>query len=313
MSIERPECAGWHEAEPVCDGDEAEAPCAYRERCLLLLSFAGGKGVRTPELISKVNSEWDEARLDAHIEARDAKLQVLKDREHQLALEQAERERKEAERKKKAEELRAQRQAERQEAGREAHGEGIPLELPVGPLGATTAPALLRAGVMPIPGFGSRVKKQKKAKDIAPRPSPRYDHSLPLVDAFLELLATELGRKVLEEGEQSMRVGDFFLRYTRSMGGRAIGVYEATARNSATHRRIAKIVLQVTAATMNMQVNCSDYIQALRHRPPPAVQTRTWTDMKPMVTMTGIDAHSARDCARFVARLYNAGLIEGEV
>jgi len=282
---ERPECLGWHEPDPVCDGDVNEPACEYKDRCLAVCSLVGGKARRTPELISAVAAEHSDADLD----------EWLKDREEELAA------------------LPLPKTPPIARRARSVEDFELAADEPEASLRLPTAPATVTRSAAPIPGFGTPILKRRPEHDVHPRPTPRYDHVLPIVDAIVERFARELGRAVKPENDPDMLVGDLFVRYTPGMGGRLMGLYEATARKTIRHRIITRFVLLIREPRLNLKTNCGDLIIAIGHQPPSAVVCRLWRDTKDSVTLVGVDAHTARESAQWLARLYHAGLIEGRV
>jgi len=68
--VKRPDCAGWHEHDPTCDGDDNEPACRYRERCLLLIELAGGREARTVATVNDVRRRHTEKALSARLKAQ---------------------------------------------------------------------------------------------------------------------------------------------------------------------------------------------------------------------------------------------------
>ena len=302
---ERPDCAGWHEPDPICDGDEetGERPCAYKSRCLAICSGVGGKARRTPELIE----EWDEDRIDQYLaeqdgtDPRDTSGECRKLNPYGTCACEG------------PASCTLDKPAKAPSAASTPEVEPEVAEAPATPPRPPTAPAVGAGGSVPIPGFGTPVRKRRLAHDVHPRPSPRYDHVLPVVDAVVTRFARELGRAVKLENEEGMLVGDLYVRYTPGMSGRLLALYEATARNTARHRLIARFVLLRREPQLNMKTNSSDLLGCVGQTPPSSVVCRLWKDTKNTVALVGVDAHTARESAQWLARLYNAGLIEGRV
>lgn len=67
----RPECAGWHEPDPVCDGNPktGEPECAFRGRCLILKELAGGES-RTVESVKEANEKTSDVSLTLRLYPR---------------------------------------------------------------------------------------------------------------------------------------------------------------------------------------------------------------------------------------------------
>jgi hypothetical protein len=297
MTVKRPDCAGFHEPDPICDGDGAEPPCAYRDRCLALITIADG--ATGPASMAALKDEWDEDRLDQWFEEQaEGEAWTEEEREERLKLER---------------DLALvgppPAPATAPLTSPAPKDDPIPPPPPRPPSRAPTAPE----GDGPLPGWGKKIRRRRPAFDVHPRPSPRYDHVLPVVDAIAERVAHELRRRLMPENDPDVRVGDLFLRYTPGMQGRLIALYEATGRRAFRHRVLARFVLLVRDPRLNMKTNASDLIGCVAEDPPSSVVCRLWKDTKPAVTLVGVDAHTARASAIWLLRLYNAGLIEGRV
>lgn len=266
--LERPDCAGWHEPDPICDGDGAREPaCAYRAHCLKVIELAGGES-RTAQTIARILESHTDAQLipaspptspPTGVEAAEADEALPKEPE-------------------------------------------APTSPPTAASGATTFPPIHTTE-------GGRVRT---ARDIHPRPSPRYDHVLPLVDTFTSRFAREVGRTLRQEGDPETKPGDIFIRWTPGMQGRAANLYEATDRGTRRHRLITRIVMLVRDARFNLKTNVPDeqYSAALSLKPPAGPDCRVWTDVKPHVALVGVDAHAARDAARWLGRCFKLDLID---
>ena len=77
--MKRPDCAGWHEPDPTCDGSESEAPCAYRSRCLALVELAGGREARSVAGVRAASRQYPEEAL-SRIVSRQYQMSRLKGR-----------------------------------------------------------------------------------------------------------------------------------------------------------------------------------------------------------------------------------------
>ena len=273
-TIPRPECAGWHEADPICDGDPrtGEPPCSFKGKCLRVKQLAGDD--KTEAAIRRVLATYTDDELIPVIE------EAQEPREG-LAASPTDIESPET----------TKGHTEPSEAPEDLPAEEVPFTFP--PILSTK---------------GGRVMTNKT---IYPRPSPRYDHVLPVVDMLLARFAREVSLVVRLEGDPKTRPGDLFIRWTPGMAGRTASIYQATDRGTMRHRLIARLIMLVREPRFNLKTNIPDtrYAEAVALTPPVGPDCRVWEDVKPHVALVGVDQHAVRDSAKWLSRCFKAGLI----
>lgn len=277
--MNRPECAGWHEPDPLCDGDPGvEPPCAYKARCLALREIALARQKKDPalgyeaalELVASVTTEGD---LDEILARPSEAAEGLEEAEEALA----------------------------------------PPSTPPSSEKAEESPEEAPEDIPPLPPVhDTEGGKVRTARELHPRPEARYSKVLPLVDALAESFARKLGKRLLREGDLSTRPGDLFIRYTPGMQGRLLGLYEATDRGTRRHRLITRIVLCVRVPRFNLKTNISSekFVEAIDAKPPVGPECRVWNDSKPHVALVGVDAHAVSAASSWLVRCYQRSLID---
>lgn len=288
MSIPRPECAGWHAPDPICDGGPGEPPCAYRERCLRILDLVGGAAKR---------DAMHEASLAAQVEAiPESDLDPEPELPPVVPEPPAPPVRPEAARKASG---RASTSRVSPAAATEPPGAPTPLPAPVTP-----------ADPAPLPPIHSG--PVRTAMMLYPRPEAKFGHVLPLLDALAARLAGELRRRLMREGDPDTRPGDLFWRWTPGMNGRSATLYEATHHGNRRHRVLARAVMHRRTATYNLKTNIPDhhFAASVDLRPPRGPACKVWQDVKAHVALLGVDATYTVDAARWLARCYHNGLVD---
>ena len=314
--LERPECAGFHERDPVCDGGgPADEPaCAYRERCLALIQLAGGKGPGQATkdymvTIADVKRRYNERSLERWMARRASEPEVVKElaQEDSLARlaaalgEDPPKDKAKARKGKKTSKKDSERRKKREEAT-ELTEEPEPTEEPTG------KPRSRR-----MPGGGVRPISVRGRKPTAGIGKPEfYAHVIPIIEAVNERFARELHRVVKEEGDTTLQPGEFFTRYLKGAGGRKMALYECSERKKVAHRLIYRGEMLRRNAAFHMEVNTQNYTESIEQKPPNGVQCVQWKNVKPLVVLMNVDASVAIDTGKWLARVYSKNLIEGD-
>ena len=268
MSDERPECLGWHQPDPLCDGDGgAEAPCAWRERCLAVntLFEKQTKSAVTAAVLSAEGAGW--------LITEEAGRAVLSPSEPEPEPETPAKPTKSKKAPKKAEKKEPRPRAVR---------------------------SMDRAALGTI----------RTAPKVHPKPT-EFPAVVPLVEAFAERLAKELGRDLLPEGHKDLRAGDLFIRWTPGMQGRMGAIYEAVPGGTTRHYLLTRFIMTKRRPIYNLKtgIRAEQFLPAVDRKPPTGVECKTWKDTRSCVALVGVDEHATREAANWLARCYHADLI----
>lgn len=288
MTEERPNCLGFHEPDNVCDGNvkTGEPPCAWRGRCLTLISLCGGKPATEAEggeeLIANKLEEISDADLDAYTAVPAARSRASK-----------------------------------APGGPTPAPDPAPAPAPPFPPGGPGGPRGAKATT-----GDSRPRKVRKLHDEAKDgvkmaiqiyhpPVERHGAVLTLIEDFTKRFSFELGRALLVEGT-GIFPGDLFVRYTPGMGGRLAHFYEATKGGRRRHRLLTRFQMLVRRPQFNLKtgIPADKLDEAIDLSPPAGLECLAWKDTKPHVALVGVDAGSVRDAALWLVRCYNDGLID---
>lgn len=174
------------------------------------------------------------------------------------------------------------------------------------------------------PDAGERPKSHRKPitappelPTIYPRPVENFGRALKVVDAVVERFARELGKVVVAEDDPNRHLGDLYLRYEGTRGGRTCRLYETIRTRRKYHRLIAKFQMNKGRRgggpiVVNVMGTIDDYDKAYALRPPSALQCRGWKDNRKYVVIVGVSSSTAAATGRWLARCYQAGIIQGK-